>query len=554
MYIFFLVFVYLCPIYKGKLMMETENLALGKSFQQALFSNDLVRASELLAENLMVENFFPHKSNKKAFIRAMQRLLSAMSDVEYTVIDIQVVENVVTMRFQVGGNHSQPLDFSFMKLPIIQPGNKYVQWPIMQWALSFVDGRITQIRNTASLNNGMLGILKAFGLKPPISYQIGKLLKFLGIGHASKKWSQTNKRSPLRFLPLVPLTVITTMILFVPSPIDPIAWTPQPIPPWVGPLTFNNELSKAELLGQQQLQHPEDIAFDDQGRIYTGSDDGNIYRITLNGVGHVETVQTFATVGGYPLGLSFDNAGNLIAAVKDIGLLSIDPAGNIELLTASIDGSPITYANSLVITEAGIIYFSDSSVKFDRGWPYDVLEARPNGRVLAYHPDTGATHLIKNDLYFPNGMVLAPDESYLLVNETTRYRIVRYWLRGERQGTWDYFVENLPMLPDNISMDEYGNYLVGGGKRISMIDRIQSSVFLKSQMAKIPIKILRNFPNLPPNRYGLILILNENGNIQQSLHDPSGTIYAISSARSHNGFIYIGTLLGTDLARYPYHP
>lgn len=360
------------------------------------------------------------------------------------------------------------------------------------------------------------------------------------------------KKSFLRFLPLILATAILIVVLFVPSPIDAAAWTPLPFPEATGALAPNDALLDAKFLGESQLNQPEDLAFDDEGRIYSGSADGNIYRLTLAANGNVLKFETFATVGGYPAGLRFDKSGNLVAAVKDIGLLSIDPTGKAELLTDEAEGTTITYANALDITSEGVIYFSDSSTKFDRGWPYDVLEARPHGRLLMYSPDKQETRVIRNNLYFANGVVLSPDESYLLVSETTRYRIARYWLKGDKAGSWDYFAENLPLLPDNISRAQDGNFLVGGVRRISLIDNLQPNAFLKNQFAKIPLKILREFPTLKRNRYGLILILDVDGNIKQSLQDSTGRIYAVSSARVYNGFIYIGTVLGNDIARYPY--
>jgi sugar lactone lactonase YvrE len=400
----------------------------------------------------------------------------------------------------------------------------------------------------------MPGILKAFGVKLPARQRVSGLLSHFS-RKPRKSTAPAKPRTRLwRFLPLIPLSVIAFTVLCMSSPINAAAWKPDPVPAWTGALAPNAELGDAERLGLDHLAHPEDMAFDGNGRIYTGSDDGNIYRITLDGGGAVRAFDTFAAVGGDPLGLAFDTAGNLIAAVKDVGLLSLDPRGTARLLTNSVDNTPITYANAVAITADGTVYFSDSSVKYDRGWPYDVLEARPNGRLLAYFPDTHTTTVVKDNLYFPNGLVLAPSGEFLLVNESTRFRIARYWLIGPQQGTWEYFAENLPVLPDNISVDEAGNYLVGGTGRIGMIDRLQSHAALKNQLAKIPGAVLQKVPTLPWNRYGLVLILSSNGSIKRSLHDPTGNIFAVSSARSQHGYIYIGTLFGSDLARYPYQP
>ncbi len=49
-------------------------------------------------------------------------------------------------------------------------------------------------------------------------------------------------------------------------------------------------------------QAPEDVAFDKQDRIYTGADDGYIYRLQPDGTGP----EVFTRTYGRPLGLAFD--------------------------------------------------------------------------------------------------------------------------------------------------------------------------------------------------------------------------------------------------------
>ena len=59
-------------------------------------------------------------------------------------------------------------------------------------------------------------------------------------------------------------------------------------------------------------------------------------------------------------------------------------------------------------------------------------------------------------LAFANGVALAADESFVCVAESGGRRVVRLWLTGERAGTRDLFVEDLPGYPDNISRGSDG--------------------------------------------------------------------------------------------------
>ncbi len=75
-------------------------------------------------------------------------------------------------------------------------------------------------------------------------------------------------------------------------------------------------------------------------------------------------------------------------------------------------------------------------------------------------------------------------------------------------------IKNVPQLPDNSSRGPNGNFFMGGVKRLPIVDLMQPRAFLKHQLAKIPLQILGNIPNLESNRYRLIL--DENGNLKQS--------------------------------------
>ena len=111
----------------------------------------------------------------------------------------------------------------------------------------------------------------------------------------------------------------------------------------------------------------------------------------------------------------------------------------------------------------------------------DVLENRGNGRLLVYDPATGKTEMLLDGLYFANGVALSADEDYILVNETSRYQITKYWLKGEKAGTSEIFADNLPGMPDGLARAENGDFLVAFySKRSGMIDFLQRFPKLKN--------------------------------------------------------------------------
>lgn len=57
---------------------------------------------------------------------------------------------------------------------------------------------------------------------------------------------------------------------------------------------------------------------------------------------------------------------------------------------------------------------------------FQVIELNDLGRLLSYDPETGSVKVLLDSLYMPNGIVLSPDESFLLLAETSIGRILKY--------------------------------------------------------------------------------------------------------------------------------
>ena len=331
-----------------------------------------------------------------------------------------------------------------------------------------------------------------------------------------------------------PIAALALYLGLTPSPIDPLAWDAPQAPLLSGVLEPNDSLMKAELLGRGQLHGPEDTAVDSQGRVYAGLHDGRIVRI------EGEQVETFVDTGGRPLGMDFDAKGKLIVADAYKGLLSIDEQGQISVLTTEAEGVPFRFTDDLDIARDGTIYFSDASSRFEQpDYLLDLLEARPHGRLLSYDPATQETRVLLRDLYFANGVALSANEDFVLVNETYRYRITRYWLSGEKAGTHDIFIDNLPGLPDNLQGDGQGTFWVAlPTPRKADADLLHRSPWAKAQLAKLPRAF---WPKAVP--YGFAIALNEDGEIIQSLHDTSGThLRMVTSVKPVGDYLYLGSL------------
>jgi len=334
-------------------------------------------------------------------------------------------------------------------------------------------------------------------------------------------------------------------LLAMPSPIDPLAWSPPAAPAPTGVLSANQELSHAELVTATP-DGPEDITFDAQGRLYTGDESGIIYRQSPG-----SPAERFADTGGRPNGLRFAPDGHLLVADTRRGLLSVDPAGTVGVLTDSAGGRRLSLTNELAVATDGTVYFSDSTdTAYDRiDLTRELLASRSSGRLLRYDPRSHRTDVLLDGLTLANGVALAPDQSFVLVAESFRYRITRYWLTGPHAGSHDLFADNLPGFPDNLTPAADGTYWVALYQpRNPTLDRLQPHPFVKAQLAKLPAALLTGSGH--PG--STALQLDGSGRPVRALSDTTGHLYGLTTAVPHDGYLYLGTDTkgSNDVLRY----
>ena len=347
----------------------------------------------------------------------------------------------------------------------------------------------------------------------------------------------------LSFLALVCLPLLLANLL-IPKPfLTSVGWVPGSAPELAGIYAVNNKLWRSELLGTGKVYGPEDVAVDNVGLIYGGTQDGKIIRIHSDGY-----VEDWIITGGRPLGLHFDDRGNLIVCDAYLGLLSISPSTEVKVLVDQVDGIPLGFADDLDIGRDGKIFFTDASAKWNQAnYMMDLLEGRPYGRFIVYDPELDLATTLLDDLYFPNGVALSSEEDFVLINETWRYRILRYWLSGDRAGEKEIFLENLPGFPDGISSNDLGTFwLAMPTPRIPIIDLAQPRPWLSQFLARLP-----NAFQPAPVEYGFVLGISESGEILYNLQDSTGEVLKeITSVEEHAENLYMGSLYNDRIGRY----
>lgn len=337
------------------------------------------------------------------------------------------------------------------------------------------------------------------------------------------------------------IVIAVAMVYFIawPTGLDPVAYEVGEDPGLTGAYAENHDLDAARLIDLGGGGGPEDIALGPDGLLYSGLDDGRIVRFQPDGTGPVET---FADTGGRPLGLEFDAAGRLIVADAFKGLLSIAPDGGVTVLADQVDGVAMKFADDLDIAADGTIWFSDASMRRGYGETIaELIEGRATGRLLSYDPASGTLEVHMDGLAFANGVALGPGDAYVVINETFRYRIHRYWITGPKAGGSEIFIDNLPGFPDNVSFNGRDTFWV------ALVTPRQSQVDAMTERPRLRQIYMRAaalglVPDAATERYGWVLGVDERGQVTQNLQAPTGHVWELTSVNEFDFGLALGSL------------
>lgn len=344
---------------------------------------------------------------------------------------------------------------------------------------------------------------------------------------------------------LLLLAAVVLYLLFWPTGMEPVAWTPPPAPALEGVYAYNEKLKGIQKLAEGAGVGPEGVNVDAVGSVYAGYEDGRVVKFAADGGSYFEMVNT----GGRPLGITFGPNGGVVIADAKLGLLHLGK--KLVPLVSEAEGVPFGFTDDADNTRMDKnIYFTDASSKFGYGQQMkDFLEHGANGRLLQYNVVSKETHVLMKGLHFANGVAVGPDDAYVLVNETGEYRILRYWLKGEKAGTHDVFIENLPGFPDNLSFNNRDKFWVAiYAPRNPMLDELlPGGPFMRHLVSRLPA-----FLQPRPKRHSFVLGLDLDGKVVANLQYEGSDAYApITSVREHGPWLYFGSLTYPAIGRLP---
>ena len=331
--------------------------------------------------------------------------------------------------------------------------------------------------------------------------------------------------------------------------------TQSALPGSGSPYALDNRLAAAEAIGLGELEGPEDVVLDEQDHLYCGTRHGEIVRFLAPDYRRSEI---FAHTGGFPLGLAFDRAGNLISCVGAMGLYAISRQGEVTQLSAEtarswtsvVDDARLRDPNDCDVARDGRIFFTDSTTRYDaHDWALDSIESRPTGRLLCYDPRSGKTATLLDGYRYANGVCIAHDGQSLFFAESWACRVHRYWFDGPKAGRVECVIRDMPGYPDNINRASDGGYWMAWlGMRTPSFDLALRHPGMRKRMTRRLPQDDWLFPNI---NTGGVVKFDETGRIREALGDLTGNAHPmVTSMREHKGFLYVGGILNNRIGRY----
>lgn len=280
----------------------------------------------------------------------------------------------------------------------------------------------------------------------------------------------------------------------------------------------------------------------DEGACFTGTEDGSIWRVSHD----LRRIDRVAATGGRPLGIEHHPEGWLLVCDAHRGLLRVEPAtGRVEVVADSVDGTRLLVTNNAAVAADGTIWFSDSSTVHPiEDWRQDFARDTRTGRLLRRDPD-GVVEVVLEGLAFANGVALASDESFVTVAESGGRTVVRHWLAGDRAGTTDLLVDDLPGYPDNTARGSDGLVWVTIASPVLPLVGLlhRGPRWLRVAATSVPERLQPQ-----PGRVVHVQAYDDGGALVHDVRRSATDFHMVTGVREHEGRVWLGSLLEAAIA------
>ena len=328
------------------------------------------------------------------------------------------------------------------------------------------------------------------------------------------------------------------------------------IPVMDGNLSPNDALDRCGELSAFDAP-PDDIAFDAAGVLHI-----SVGNQVLRWMPDADTWEEVAALPGPVGGLAFHPDGSLFACVSGEGLAHITEQGTNWVRAAG--GKPLGCLTSVTVAQNGTVYLTQGSCQTQtEDWVVDLMQKNSSGLLISYDPGTGDAQILLRNLAYPSGVAMTPDQQNLVYSESWAHTLTQC----DRSGSaLKKVVRNFPGYPSRLAPDGPGGYWVClFGARTHLVELVlDDTAFRTSMMAEIDpaywicpsLRATGSYMEplqgggikklgvvkawAPPRSYGLVLRINHEGDIMESLHSRvGGTCHGVTSVQPQADGLYV---------------
>lgn len=189
-----------------------------------------------------------------------------------------------------------------------------------------------------------------------------------------------------------------------------------------------------------------------------------------------------------PVALNEENPGIVYASGKgpELALAAMNSKNSIDMpfcndLAASDDGERIYFTAP----------YSYAGASMAGGTFGEAITLARNGLLWMFDRRRQVLSLVARDFNFIDGILVesrgAAREESVLITETTKFKIDRFFVSGPKAGTHEIVWENLPGMPDGMDRDSEGRIWVGLiKKRSGLISWAHRNPWIKNLFLNLP--------------------------------------------------------------------
>ena len=186
---------------------------------------------------------------------------------------------------------------------------------------------------------------------------------------------------------------------------------------------------------------------------------------------------TYRSPSNFSNGLTFDPHGHLIACEHQSRAISGEDKNKVvTMLADSFDEMKLNSPNDVIAAKDGSILFTDPIYGLRSGIGGPAEQELSFQGIFRLPPDSAQLELITDTFERPNGLVLSPDETQLLIGDTVRqhirvFDIAKDWIISGGQVWAELWDDTHTGRPDGMKVDIHGNVFSTGPGGIWVFDK-----------------------------------------------------------------------------------